>query len=72
MGLVPFGSTKNPASYQGASGPHSKGRMPDRMSDASIEVDSGPDPSITTPAPDVDGSLRGHDTDYPRKPKQQS
>jgi len=72
MGLVPFTGTTKPASYQDASGPDSKGRMSKRMTDASIKVDTGPDASATTPAPEVDGAVRGHDTSYERKPKLES
>ena len=70
MALVPFSKASNPASYSGASSPKSKGRMPTRMDAPAILNDSGPDASATTPAPPVDGAVRGHDTNYPRKPKQ--
>jgi hypothetical protein len=70
MALVPFGSTKKPAGYHGASGPGSPGRMPTNVDTAALENDSAPNPSITTPAPPVDGSLRGHDTNYPDPPKE--
>jgi hypothetical protein len=71
MGLVPFGSTKKPAEYSGASSPRSPGRMPKNMTTPSIENDSGP-PDTIMPAPEVDGMLRGHDRNYPRKSKLKS
>jgi hypothetical protein len=72
MALVPFGGKSKPAAYSGASGPDSKTRMPKNLSTPALERDSGPDASITMPAPEVDGLLRGHDTNYPRKPKQRT
>jgi hypothetical protein len=72
MALVPFGGRSDPASYAGASGPDSKSRMPKKMNTPSLARDSGPDASITMPAPPVDGGLRGHDTNYPRKAKQRT
>ena len=66
MALVPFGSTKKPSGYHGASGPRSAGRMPENSSDAPLKQQN---PSASTmfeskPAPEVDGALRGHDTNY--------
>lgn len=72
MGLAPFRQKQTPADYSGASGPRSSGRMPDKMSTPSIEKDSGPDASATIDAPPVDGGVKGHDTNYPRKAKQKT
>jgi hypothetical protein len=46
--------------------------MPERMGAKSLTNDSGPDARKTIPAPPVDGGVRGHDTNYPRKPKQRT
>jgi hypothetical protein len=72
MANVPFKKTTTPAPYSGASSPSSKGRMPTNMTTAPKKVDSGPDARRTFPAPPVDGAVRGHDTNYPRKPKQKT
>ena len=72
MALVPFGSTKKSAGYSGASSPSSASRMPKQHNTPSLEKDSGPDASATMPAPEVDGGVRGHDTNYPRKAPQKT
>jgi hypothetical protein len=64
MGLVPFKTKTKPATYAAPSGPRSKGRMPTTNSTPAIMRDTGPDSSKTTPAPEVDGGLRGHDRNY--------
>ena len=71
MSIVPFKRNATPASYSGASGPRSSGRMPANMSTPSIEKDSGPDATATIDAPSVDGNVVVHDRNYPRKSKVQ-
>ena len=66
MPLAPFKRSTKSASYADGSGPNSKGRMPQKMTDPKSDLHfSVPAPK---PAPEVDGSLRGHDTNYKRVP----
>jgi len=67
MGLIPFKRSAKSAGYAAASSPRSKGRMPDRHSSGTASNTTEGDTRTTTPAPPVDGGLRGHDTNYPRK-----
>ncbi len=70
--IVPFKGRTKPASYTGASSPNSEGRMPKRMTEAPLK-EQGESASTwfeNKPAPPVDGSIRGHDTNYPREPKE--
>lgn len=71
MGLVPFTRNSKPAGYAAPSGPNSSGRMPKRSTTPKRTRDSGPADSYE-PAPPVDGALRGHDPNYPRKPARKS
>ncbi len=72
MPIVPFKRNTKPESYAAPSGPGSKGRMPTTMSTPALEVDTGPDPTKTMPAPESDGGIRGHDTNYTSKPRLKS
>ncbi len=68
MGLVPFIKKHlKTARYQGDSGPSSTGRFPQKIEAGVSKRAPGDAGRSNLPAPPVDGGLRGHDTNYPRK-----
>jgi hypothetical protein len=64
MAIPPFSKPRRVSGYAAPSGPGSKGRMPLRHTEARETLEFNPPP--IEQAPEVDGSLRGHDTSYAR------
>lgn len=64
---VPFGKPRKAAKRQAESGPGSTGRMPARIQGGIAENMKTSVGRENLPAPPVNGLLRGHDRNYPRK-----